>query len=201
MNAVVKPNQFLRKLTPKTVCDAIGLDLLKLREIDGGVVKPRTLFELYGIVNRYKQGQTDKGAWVKFLGRFKALTSLDEKGNPLPDGEVKMFESGAAHIPVMEDILFGAIEEARAGNPGKPITVEIALRVSLKTAPSGKPSATGYEFDVQPLVQRTPTSEDPLEKLMAEARSLQPGALTHDSAPAAGTAPTTAATAARGPRK
>lgn len=166
MNAVVKPNNFLRKLTPSTVTEAMGIDLMKLREIDGGRVKPRELYQLFGIVNRFKQGTTDKGPWVKFLGRFKAVTPPDA------NGEVKIFESGAAHVPVMEDILFGAIEEARAGNPGKPVVVEIALRISIKTAPDGKPSATGYEFDVQPLVQRTPTADDPLEKLMAEARAL-----------------------------
>jgi hypothetical protein len=167
MNAVVKPNHFLRKITPSTVTEAMGLDLLKLREIDGGKVKPRVLFELFGVVNRFKTGSTDKGPWVKFLGRFKAVTEADA------NGEVKIFESGAAHIPIMEDILYGAIEEARAGNPGKPIVVEIAFRVSIKTAPDGKPSATGYEFDVQPLVQRIPTADDPLERLMLEAKTLK----------------------------
>lgn len=206
MNAVVRPNNFLRKITPKTVTDAIGLDLMKLREIDGGVVKPRELFQLYGIVNRYKQGTTDKGPWVKFLGRFKAVTTLDANGVPNKDGEVRMFESGAAHIPVMEDILFGAIEEARAGNPGKAITVEVALRVSIKTAPAGKPSMTGYEFDVQPLVQRTPTQEDPLERLMAEAKALSAPALpssVKDATPPAGSTSTSTGEAAhaRGPRK
>lgn len=166
MNAVIKPNYFLRKLSPQTVTDEIGLDLLKLREIDGGKVKARVLYDLFGVVNRLKQGSTDKGPWVKFLGRFKAITPADA------NGEVRIFESGAAHIPVMEDMLFATLEEARAANQGKPVVIEIAFRVSIKTAPDGKPSATGYEFDVQPLIQRAPSAEDPLERLMAEAKSL-----------------------------
>ena len=39
MNAIVKPNHFLRKLTPHTVTEVLGLDLMKLREIDGAQIQ------------------------------------------------------------------------------------------------------------------------------------------------------------------
>lgn len=127
--------KFLRKISPKTVMDEVGVDLMNLPR----PVQARVLYDLFGSTNRVKQGQTDKGPWVAFLGEFQAVT---------PDGEI--FDSGKAHIPVMEDILFMAL--AKAQEEDAKSTVNVALRIAIKPAPAGKPSATGYEFDVQSIL-------------------------------------------------
>lgn len=141
--APAKTAKFLRKLSPKTICDEVGLDLGKLG--DTRPVAARVLYDLFGVTNRVKQGTTDKGAWVAFQGEFEAVT---------PDGEI--FSSGRAHIPVVEDMLFGALSAAQAEDAKA--RVEIAVRVSIKPAPSGKPSATGYEYDVQNLIPTKPSN-------------------------------------------
>lgn len=155
------PNRMLKKITPKTISEAVSqpYDLLELPR-PNGYVEDRHLYDLFGVVNRIRQGATDKGAWVQFKGRFRAVT---------PEGEV--FESGSTHIPggMYEDLLFAAYDEAKAKTGGQAVSIEFAVRVSIKRAPKGKPSATGYEYDVQPLVQRQVSADDPIERLMSEA--------------------------------
>lgn len=172
----------LKKITPKTVCDKLygpGF-LLKLGETRP--VQARVLYDVFGVVNGVKQGETEKGTWVKFLGRFRAVG---------PEGEI-VAESGAMHIPVFEDMLHAAINEAKEHDPRA--RVEIAFRVGIVTAASGKPSATGYEFDVQKLVD-TKQDDDPIVRLMNEAAAANkpalpaPGTTTADGPPSAAETP------------
>lgn len=130
-----KAAKLLRKITPSTVTSELGVNLLALQR----PVPAQVLYDLFGVVARTKQGQTDKGPWLAFLGEFEAVT---------PDGEI--FLSGKTHIPVLEDMLYSTLMQAQAKDPKA--TVQIALRIGLKPAPTTKPSATGYEFDVQSLV-------------------------------------------------
>lgn len=181
----------LKKITPKTVTDRIGLNLLKLRELDGGKVKARVLYDLYGVVTNVKTGATTLGDWVKFQGRFRAVVT-DQK-----TGEITaMFESPAAHIPNLEDMLHAHMLEAKAVDPRA--RAEVAFRIGIVPAPDGKPSATGYEYDVQRLVD-VKNDDDPIVRLMNEASNANkpalpaPGTTSADKPPIEGAASTVTA--------
>lgn len=135
MNDEVRAAKMLRKITPSTVTTEVGINLMQLQR----PVQPQALYDLFGVVARTKQGQTDKGPWLAFLGEFEAVT---------PDGEI--FQSGKTHIPVLEDLLYASLMQAQEKDPKA--TLQIAIRVGIKTAPANKPSATGYEFEVQNLI-------------------------------------------------
>jgi hypothetical protein len=154
--------KFLKKITPKTVTDEVGINLGDREWVILNVKAPVVLYDLYGTINRIKTGHTDKGDWTAFVGRFQAVT---------PDG--REFDSGKTHIPVLEDLLYSALTSAQETDPKA--AIEIALRVSVKPAPKEKPSATGYEYDVQRLIEARNES-DPIARLRAEANSnLLPG--------------------------
>lgn len=142
---------FLKKITPSTITKACDIDLLGLPR----PVPAQALYDLFGIVNGSKRGQTALGSWLAFTGRFKAV---------VPTGEV--FISGKTHIPVLEDMIYSVLIEAQQLD--EKASVEIALRIGIKPAQKGKPSATGYEYDVQRLVERESES-DPIARLQAEA--------------------------------
>lgn len=187
------PVRLLKKITPKHISEAVKVpyNLLEMPR-PNGYVEDRHLYDVFGVVTRIRQGATDKGAWVQFKGRFRAVTPPDA------DGVVEVFESGAMHVPggTVEDMLFAAYDEAKAGNQGNAVAIEIALRVSIKRAPSGKISATGYVYDVQPLVERKVAADDPIERLMKEAAQLQLPAPKKEPEPVPTPAPETAPAAA-----
>jgi len=144
---------FLKKITPKTVCEKVGLDLLSLQR----PVEPRTLYDLFGEVNGVSTGSTALGEWIKFRGRFKAVT---------PDG--REFDSGSTHIPgALGDMLHASLNEAKEKD--ERARIRIALRVGIVPAPTGKPSATGYTYDVQRIIQNAASEDDPIAQLRAEA--------------------------------
>lgn len=164
---------FLRKISPKTITEAIGeIDLLQLQR----PVEARHLYDVYGQVRVAtlipdKTGQRKDS--IRFAGKFKALTQ---------DGYV--FESGRMFIPVFEEMIYSGLMDAQAIDKGA--YIEIALSVGIMTAPTGKPSATGYEFDVQRLIQKAPTPDDPIERLIKEAAEQKK--LAAPTAPAGATA-------------
>lgn len=171
---------FLRKITTKTVTDAAYGDGFLAKIGASRPVAARTLFDLFGQISRTKLGHTDKGDYIQFKGRFQAVT---------PDGEV--FDSGAAHIPVLEDMLFTALTDAQASNPKAQL--EIAIRIGIKPAPEGKPSATGYEFVVTKLLQDSDAS-DPIARLRSEVAAAAlpaPGQTSADVPPAGEATPAT----------
>jgi hypothetical protein len=147
--------KFLKKITPKTVTDEVGINLGDREWVILNVKAPMVLYDLYGTINRIKTGHTDKGDWTAFVGRFQAVT---------PDG--REFDSGKTHIPILEDILYSALTAAQETDPKA--AIEIAIRVSVKPAPKEKPSATGYEYDVQRLIDAR-NEADPIARLRAEA--------------------------------
>jgi len=149
--------KFLKKITPKTVTDEVGINLGDREWVILNVKAPLVLYDLYGTINRIKTGHTDKGDWTAFVGRFQAVT---------PDG--REFDSGKTHIPVLEDILYSALTAAQETDPKA--AIEIAIRVSVKPAPKEKPSATGYEYDVQRLIDAR-NEADPIARLRAEANA------------------------------
>lgn len=179
---------FLKKITPKTVTEAVGFNLLTQNR----PVPPRHLYDLFGVVSGVKQKadeKNEKGVWTQFKGQFRAVLPPDPE-----TGEILQFESGAAHIPMLEDMIFSAFQSAKANDDRA--QVHIALRIAIVTAPDTKPSMTGYEFNVQRLIPAEDQAEDPIVRLMrASAEANKPAQITQDK-PAAGTASTQAATAA-----
>lgn len=163
VSAPASPVPYVRKITPKTVSPYLGIDLLTLPR----PVQPRVLYDLYGMVfsavikpDRSGQGRADS---IQFKGQFEAI-------NPAT-GEV-ICESGVAYIPVMDAILFSALESAKKRDDKAEIA--LAIRIGLTTAPIGKVSATGYEFDVQKLLSSEHKEDSALERLKALVRQQVP---------------------------
>lgn len=152
------PAKFLKNGSPKNICDVMGLDLAKLSETRP--VPEQHLYDLYGRVNRVRQGSGTYGPWIKFQGEFEIVTR---------DGET--ITAGAVHIPVLEDVLYAKLDEVRAADPRG--FLDVALRVSIKPAKPGKPSATGYEFDVQPLLPTSSGEDSPIKRLRKQVSDLQ----------------------------
>ncbi len=161
--AVTRPQKnvpfFLRKITPKEVTEKIGE--IKLLELPRPV-ESRMLYSIYGVARQAKvlpdKSGTGKKDAIRFEGQFKAIT---------PDEYV--FESPRCFIPVLEDYLYSALISAQEQEPGA--YLEIAFSIGIDAAPVGKPSATGYEFNVQRLIQSAPKKDDPIERLIAEANA------------------------------
>lgn len=158
-SAVVRAaNTFLKKITPKTVCGAIGFDLLNQQR----PVPPRHLYDVFGVVRNAQikpdasgQGRKDS---IRFSGRFQAVTQ-----------EGVEFDSPVMYLPGgMDEVLFDALKSAQAANADA--TVHVSLSIGIKTADPTKPSATGYEFDVQRIAAPVAESpDDPIARLRAQA--------------------------------
>lgn len=184
MNAVVKTAaiKFLKKITPKTVTAEQGIDLMNMTR----PVASQVLYDLFGYINGYKQKTNDLGMWTQFKGQFRAVA---------PTGE--MWESGATHIPVLEDIILSSLQAAKEADPRS--RVELALRVMIVPATPGKPSMTGFEYNVQRLLPQNEGAEDPILLLMQAAAKANPPAqaqLTSDKPATVDASATTGATAA-----
>lgn len=151
---------FLRKITPKSVSLEVGLDLLKLQR----PVPPLHLYDLFGTVRSARVVEDRSGMnrkpSIKFGGKFKAVTQSG-----------KEFDSGVTFIPVLDEMLATALKEAQDANPDAQI--EIALSIGIVTAPEGKPSMTGYEFDVQRILQGPPSVHDPIQRMREQAAQLR----------------------------
>lgn len=164
------PTPFLRKITPKTVCDARGIDLLSLPR----PVKPQVLYDLYGEIRSHNikpdKSNLGRGDSINFVGRFKA------EAPPDADGVVECWLSGSTYIPVLDEIILQELQAIHAQAEKDEITAPallIALRVAIKTAPTGKASATGYEYDVQRLMEAPPHQNDPIEIMRSTVQQLR----------------------------
>jgi hypothetical protein len=169
MRPVAKPvlnvPYFLKKITPKLVTEAVGdINLLNLTR----PVEARHLYDLFGTI-RFATIVPDKSGTkkdsVRFSGKLKAYTPPNE------DGEQYIFESGQAFIPVFDEYMYTSLKDAQAIEPGA--YLEIALSISIKPAEAGKPSMTGYEWEVQKLIAQQPGVDDSIERLRREAKAQQ----------------------------
>jgi hypothetical protein len=142
--------KLLRKITPKTITEEMGINLLALNR----PVQPQELYKLYCRITGTKMTTTTLGESMGFLGDFRAVT---------PDG--RRFISGKTYIPVVDSMLFSALQDARDPDSGgdPKAVLQTAVSIAIKPAPTNKPSMTGYEFDVQILTQ--PSEDDPLSRL------------------------------------
>jgi hypothetical protein len=177
MNTVAKTAAipFLKKITPKTVTEAIGK--IVLTEMNRPV-KAQVLYDLFGIVNGVKQkadDKSEKGVWTQFKGQFRAVYTDPETG------EVFQFESGATHIPMLEDVIHSTLLSAKEQD--QRAQLEIAVRVAITPAKPGKPSMTGYEYDVQRLLPQRDDVKDPIAQLIAESAKANPPRLAAPASP------------------
>lgn len=129
--------KLIRKISPRTVAG----DKLEQRLDVKDAPKEVVLYDVYGIAGKTKTGHTDKGDWLAFKGEFEAVT---------PDGEI--FRSGVVHLQApFEDMLLSALMQAKEADENA--TVQFAVRVAIVPPAKGKPSMTGYEYQVTPLVE------------------------------------------------
>lgn len=126
-----------RKITIKTVCGKIDFE-----DVQKAGVLP--LMDVYGVATRAKPGSTDLGAFVAFLGQFRA-TNLRTK---------ERFESAKIILPkFLEESLYGALPEEGG-------QVQFAFRLSAKY---NKDVATKYEYQAKSLIK--PAESDILAAL------------------------------------
>jgi len=136
-----KPPQLVKKISAKTVCSKIDKP-----------TEPVALFNLYGVAHGIKTGDSQYGAWTAFIGNFEALN--------LKTGE--RFLSGAAFVPgVVEQLLLSGLTAAQEADANA--SIQFALQIGVKPAMGSKPSTTGYEYTVTPLVDIQ--ANDPLAAL------------------------------------
>lgn len=146
-------NKLIRKISPATV----AADLLRRLDIPNSPDEV-VLYDVYGVANRVRVGDNGKGEWTQFKGQFECIVA--------DSGEV--FTSGACHLQKpFDDMLFGQLQAAQQVDPNA--SIKFACRVSIVPPTKGKPSAVGYEYRVQPLLEAggdSPLTE--LRKLVAE---------------------------------
>lgn len=158
--AVARSIPWVGKITPKSIAEKLGIDLLNLQR----PVESRVLYDLFGTIvsckvipDRSGQGRADS---VRFEGEFQAAD---------PETGEAIAESARTFIPIMDKALQSALLNGKEHDPKA--RVAIGLRVAIVTAPKDKPSATGYEFDVQRIIPQERRPEDPIEQLKALARA------------------------------
>ena len=154
--------KLLKKITPATVVGETGSALNP--DAPKPIPTERVIFDLYGLAVKTRTGSTNLGPWVQFVGEFEAVT---------PDGEV--FASARCHIPQpFEDMLYAQLAQVQAPGPNgednSKASVRFAVRLSIVPPAKGKPSASGYEYRIQPLLE--PETDSPIANLRAEVKRL-----------------------------
>lgn len=131
-------------------------------------IKTRTrVAEIYGSARKYSIGSSTFGSFVKFHGDFEGVNCAD--------GET--FRSPALLLPELaQELLVSALNHAGAtagklkseenkGTEGESASsaVDFAFAVICVPVADGKPSTTGYTYQIEPIVE--PTGADPLAAL------------------------------------
>lgn len=121
---------------------------LKQKRLELG--EKRELMRVYGQATNFKTGSSTYGAWVKFIGNFKAVN--------LETGETYL--SGAIFLPqTVSEMLFSVLKDG--GN------TEFAFDIGV----IGTATLVGYEFTVKPLIKAN--LSNPL-KMLEERLGLMP---------------------------
>lgn len=137
-------NTLLRKISPASIMNETGGSIPRLDQKDGPT--EFALYNVYGIASKLRTGITDKGPWTSFKGQFEAVT---------PDGET--FVSGQVFLPQpFEDMLMSSLQQAQQQDDKA--SVQFAVRVFCVPPQKGKPSATGYEYRCESLIESVETS-------------------------------------------
>lgn len=172
----------------------VGLeDPDKRRALNALIEKYRAVYVVGGQITKTAptKGKGDEPG-VRFVGQFKALV------NPLFGGA--MYVSSRCHVPkFFEEVLYTNVVNAKAADDSA--TLEFLIGVGLKAPNPAKPSITGYEWTVEPLVDLA-AADDPVDALFSRAKdrvalaaptvtvgeSSSPGASTNGAATASETA-------------
>lgn len=133
-----------RKLSPATVAP----DLLRRLDIPDSP-EEIILFAIYGAANGVALSKPgSEKEWVKFKGHFEAIRE-DDPEHP--------FVSGACFIPQpLSDMLYAQLNEAKEKDAKA--MVRFACLVKIVQPTKGKPSATGYEYRVEPMMDAQESS-------------------------------------------
>lgn len=171
----------LPKMLPKITRSDMALHLPRLDDPcldETGMVSPEKRKALNALIEKYQavyalggqvlqtkatKGKADEPG-VRFVGKFKAFV------NPLFGGA--WFVSARCHVPkFFEEVLYTEFVQAktRADAAGEAVTLEFLIGVGLKPPAPGKPSITGYEWTVEPLVDMS-AADDPVDLLFARAK-------------------------------
>lgn len=154
------------------------------KKLDERIKKWAHVYDIGGRVARFRptKGKGDKDG-IQFLGEFKAHLAEHLGG--------AWFVSGRAHVPGMfEEMLYAQLVEAQRED--EKATIEFLIRVGIKPPKPGKPSAVGYEWTVEPLIDAD-RAVDPLQALFDKAgqralpsQAAQPAAISDKKAAAGG---------------
>lgn len=158
----------LRRIAPKTVCE----DLLTRLDIEGAP-EEKKLYTVYGMATGTRQGKTDRGEWVSFKGQFEAIRADNQK----------RFVSGQVFLqPPFDDMLYAKLLDAQSQD--SKAGVQFAIQVSIVRPTKGKPSATGYEFRVVPVIESEESSPLALLRTQVLERIALPAPAPEDKTPA-----------------
>ena len=132
----------LRRIAPKTVCE----DLLRRLDVEGAPERIE-LYTVYGMTSGTRSGKTDRGEWLSFKGQFEAIRA----------DNAKRYVSGQVFLQQpFENMLYAKLIEAQQTDDKA--SVQFAIAVALVRPAKGKPSATGYEFEVRPVIESEESS-------------------------------------------
>lgn len=141
----------LRKLTIRDIGAQPDVRALLAFEEKHGKGAEMALAQIVGAITASQPGETEKGPYVKFFGRFE--------GTNLRTGEV--FQSPSCILPnFIGEELHGALRLAQSKGEG--VVVEFACRIG---AYFDETAATKYVYTVEHL--RDPNAVDPLEAVRA----------------------------------
>lgn len=147
----------LRKITIRTVTNIDSAAMFEL-----AMQKAKTsafpICRIWGVAKRLKPGSSDNGAYVKFLGDFRALDV--QTGS--------LYRSSVCILPkFMEESMAGAMGSGDNVKPAQ-FGSEIAIKYDAK-------AATKYVFVETPLLE--PEESDEMRQLEGKIRETSPKAL------------------------
>lgn len=179
------PSGVLPKILPKITRADMGLHLPRLDDpcVYGpdaqdptkiGLQDPAKKQALNVLIEKYKavyvvggqivstkltKGKGDEPG-VRFVGQFKALV------NPIFGGAI--YVSARCHVPkFFEEVLYTNVLNAQKADNAA--TLEFLIGIGLKAPNPTKPSITGYEWTVEPLVDMS-AADDPVDLLFSRAK-------------------------------
>lgn len=152
----------LPRLDDACIDSATGLqDPNKKRALDALIEKCRAIYVVGGqiVSTKATKGKGDEPG-VRFVGQFKALV------HPAFGGAI--YISARCHVPkFFEEVLYTNVINAQKVDASA--TLEFLVGVGLKPPAPGKPSITGYEWTVEPLVDMS-AADDPVDALFSRAK-------------------------------
>lgn len=140
-------------------------DPVKKKKRDELIAKWSQVYTIGGLVVNTKttKGKDDKEG-IRFVGQFKAQLA-EHLGS-------KWYASGRCHLPTSgEEMLFTTFTLANQAEPGS--KVQFLFAIGIQPPKPGKPSMTGYEWTVRPLVDLS-EAQDPVQQLFDRAATAAP---------------------------